>query len=450
VFSAGYRLATLLTLLWVCCFVRAAQKPVWEFKVDVRVSPDLAVSHRGLGAVREKVEHQFREVNRLFNVAGAFEGEIRFSVASLTILNLAPLQAVYGSPSPNSFQLIYDNKDYNPWYFPDARTVLFGWPDNYFGGPFSAKATESLVHEFGHARGAIDLYGLNVLTQNNPIAPLGYTPEPTVMSVSYGTTLWDEHSRGLINAAGATPQISLALLRNSFPRQMRILARDEAGRSLPNATVRLYPVEWYSEKVSTNVVLTGQTDASGLWVLPVNPFQPGTPGKHWQIAYPNFLVEVQAEGKTGYEWLPLTFVQSACFAAPERPFTLLVETTPIHYGEWIAARLPNASEGERAGPADPDGDGLPNDLEYVYRLNPSQRSKLWQVPACRELRLTLPTPRSVDMDCTVQTLGSSQISGEWAPVMTELIPTSDGFFRLSPLRVEATQQFFRVQVDSLY
>lgn len=454
-FSRLGKIVILIALLVLGVFrTKAGLLPVWPFEVDVRVPPAMVQTHGGLGSLRVKIEAQFREVNRLFNEHRAFNGTLEFRVASVMQLEMHPQAAIFGMPTTNSFHLIYDPVRYLPSYYPNARAVYFGWPETDYGGPFSSRATEVMVHEFGHARGAIDLYGLQVPARNNPIIPLAYKPERSVMQDASGLKIWDEHSRHLINHAGGSARVDHKFVTNSFPLRFIVKAVGGDGKPISAARVRLYPVEWHSEKVSSIPLEEGVTDSTGEWWIPGNPFRPGDPVKHWEIGFANFLVEIESGGVKAYDWLPLTLAQNAYFAAPERAFTLIVRLEPSDYASWIAGRLPNAAGTMRAGSADPDGDGLPNALEFVLRMDPASPSSLWEV--AQETNgtplLTLPEWKATDFDIEFILKSSASLGGPWTQPMTRLVPQVNGGFRVAPFPPATAwpSLFYRVDVASLH
>jgi hypothetical protein len=69
------------------------------------------------------------------------------------------------------------------------------------GGVFAAYATDGLTHEFGHSRGAVDLYQESVPAANNPVSGASFSAPTSIMTYPYGVTTWDRYTIGIINTA---------------------------------------------------------------------------------------------------------------------------------------------------------------------------------------------------------------------------------------------------------
>ena len=135
------------------------------------------------------------------------------------------------------------------------------------------------------------------------------------MTYPYGETLWDSYSRGIINASGSTVYSGAPVVTKSLPSTYSVTVKSKsAGKFVSGATVKVYPVEWFSGAVTTTPLLSGKTGVLGKWQLPRNPFAPGSIGKPWDLAYPNFLVTASYQGRSTYRWMTLTDVGNAYFA----------------------------------------------------------------------------------------------------------------------------------------
>jgi hypothetical protein len=72
------------------------------------------------------------------------------------------------------------------------------------GGVFAAYATDGLTHEFGHSRGAVDLYQESVPAANNPVSGASFSAPTSIMTYPYGVTTWDRYTIGIINHSKTT------------------------------------------------------------------------------------------------------------------------------------------------------------------------------------------------------------------------------------------------------
>ena len=124
--------------------------------------------------------------------------------------------------------------------------------------------------------------------------------------------------------AGTGIHTGLAAPSRYFPPSLRVKGVTGTGAAVRGATVKLYPVEWFSSSVGATPVLKGRTSTTGVLTLPSNPFRPGATAP-WNIGRPDFLVQVVApNGARGYGWMPLPSVSNAYFAAPKSACTLKV------------------------------------------------------------------------------------------------------------------------------
>lgn len=93
-----------------------------------------------------------------------------------------------------------------------------------------------------------------------------------------------------------------------------IVVADEAGAPQANATITLYPVPWFQNRVDPNPRFVVYSNAQGEYDFQQNPFDPGTLGSPWLMSYPNYLVVARAGTLSGYGWMPITDVQNTWFS----------------------------------------------------------------------------------------------------------------------------------------
>jgi len=274
--------------------------------------------------MRARVDTQLAEVN--IHYAVGFAKPIRFSIASVYTFTGTAGSQVSNDKLGADFQLLYSENtsaDDGGWYNV-ARTVVIRWlPTSPYNGVFGAYGADSLTHELGHARGAVDEYALGVTPANNPINGQGFSGPTGFMTSPYGATTFSQYSKNIVNASTTLLYSNAPFVGSAMPSSFSVKAL-QGGNPVSGANVTLYPVTWYSQSLSATPVTSGTTSSSGVFTLGSNPFQPFSVGQNlpWDMAYPNFLVKVTSASKTGYGWLPLTQVGNAYFANPGAGFTL--------------------------------------------------------------------------------------------------------------------------------
>jgi hypothetical protein len=304
-----------------------AAKPIWSFSVVARMPQSLVTKYGGSLAAYAAVAAQLATVADRFNAPNIFAGTFDFKLTGFEITTDAGNDEVI-KPHPNyDFAVVYDESGLQGGWFGAQQAVLHAWPEDQ-GGSFASNATDGLVHEFGHARGAIDLYDEDVAAANNPINHTEFDAPPGIMTYPYGVTTWDQYSAEIINASGSTLYQGAPIVDAALPPIFTIRAF-AGGQPIGGAHIDLYAVKWSGNSVRSSPALSGVTGGNGEWRLPRNPFAPGTAGKPWNLAAPGFLVRgriatgvFSAHPLTGYAWLPLSTVGAAAFAAPYSPYEL--------------------------------------------------------------------------------------------------------------------------------
>ena len=350
-------------------------KPLWPFSIIAGVSQSTVSYYGGnLAAVGTLISNQIATVNQRFNDPGVFDGHFKFVVTSVYEFNGDPLDEISVAHPNHDFKIVYDGypTQGGGWYG-GRLTIHHSWSVTHAGGPFGSTATDGIVHEFGHSRGAIDLYGLNVTGSENPINGQYFSGVDSIMNNPYGNRVWDEHSQHLINKNARTVAPSIRYITEEFPRSIRIKVTDNNGGPFPNVQVRLFPVPWFSSSVASVALMSAFTDSDGEFLLPSNPFGPNTADFPWNIRYPNFLVSATYNAATKYAWMPLYEVQNSHFNFPIRGFLL---TLPMDFGTFDTWRPTKFNAAELADDAisgafaDPDLDRINNLMEYALFLDP--------------------------------------------------------------------------------
>ena len=300
--------------------------PKWRFSLLIGVT-DLTVSHYGgMSATETLIRDQIKVINDKFNNPKVFNAIFDFYIYDIYHFGTDPVAESLKSHWPHDYRMVYDGYPApgqgGGWMGQKYNSIYHLWYVSHMGGTFGATATDGLAHEFGHARGAIDLYKLAVTAANNPVNGQAYAPPQSIMNYSYGVNVWDAHSINIINENTDVVTPNISYITKAFPPSFSILATDSGGKPRAGVTINLYPVDWNATGVAPAPTVTGQTDAAGRVTLAKNPFDPAQPGQPWDIRYCNFLVEAQLGSAKRYAWMPLDDVQNAYFKLPKTAYTL--------------------------------------------------------------------------------------------------------------------------------
>lgn len=298
----------------------------WRFGLIVGVTGTTEQHYGGLAATEALIRAQIEAVNKKFNTPGVFNGTFEFYVDQVYSFSTA-VPAEYAKAHPkHAYRMVYDG-------FPPAGTgggwigahqaIYHAWDTGSNGGTFGSDATDGLTHEFGHARGAIDLYAMDVDAATNPVNGWAFkVATSSIMNYPYGVSDWDDHTVNIINRNKKTWAPAIDYITKAFPPGFEVLVTDTAAKPQAGVDVAFYPVEWHKRTVAAAAVATGRTDAAGRFVLPSNPFDPGRPGKPWDISYCNFLVEAKRGAASSYRWLRIDEVQNFYFKTPKANFVI--------------------------------------------------------------------------------------------------------------------------------
>ncbi len=107
------------------------------------------------------------------------------------------------------------------------------------GGPFGKTATDGIAHEFGHVRGAIDIYALKVDPDKNHVNHTAFGGVKSIMNACYGEDEWDLHSINMINASADS--INPPDLRDLLPAKDRDKSVDQKEAPVSDCLVAVFP-----------------------------------------------------------------------------------------------------------------------------------------------------------------------------------------------------------------
>ncbi|GAA4458289.1 hypothetical protein GCM10023189_30290 [Nibrella saemangeumensis] len=307
----------------VCLFIVISNRTVyaqelWAFNVVIAVERQTAdyFQHTSSKDIATIARNQLATVTANFNSSRDFKGRFDFRADSVYVFD-GDAGPEISRPHPGyTYKLVING--FSPvtsgggWYGGNT-TIYHNWPWHLYGGPFGKWATDGVTHEFGHARGAVDIYAMRVESRNNPINQQSFEAISSIMNSTYDNIVWDEHTVNLLNTTGGKPIVGEAYITKAFPAKIQLKAVNAQGKPMDNATIEIYPIDWYSNKVTPTPVLQRQTDGRGIFEFATNPFQPSTQGYPWHIRYANFLVKAVYNNVAAYTWMPLYNVQNVYF-----------------------------------------------------------------------------------------------------------------------------------------
>lgn len=287
----------------------------WEFSLRVGMPAELVTKYGGVEAAKTKVQQQLTYANSRF---AGFTKPIVWSMNEFFTFTGGALDQL-NTPVSSNYQLLYSENtafDDGGWK-PQTKSIVIRWTP-MSGGVFGPYGGDSLVHELGHARGAIDMYGLNVNGANNPVNGQGYAPEGGFMTYPYGATAFDSYSTNIINESARTVYNDDRIVRNSIPTVKVFAAKN--GMPVNGAKVELFGSSWFSGSVNGFSSQTGTT-TNGTWTIPSNPFETNS-WAYWQLSYPLLLVRVTSGASVSYAWLTLPDAGNWYFTHPGEAYQL--------------------------------------------------------------------------------------------------------------------------------
>lgn len=289
----------------------------WTFTVEVGIEKQTADAVGGYEKARQVIETQFAKISDKFNTAGVFDKKFCFKVSSFFMFKGPSSNFCFSAHPCCDVRMIYngfcaEDDAGGGWYSGDIKCIHHRWNMDNRGGPFGSAATDGIAHEFGHVRGAIDIYALKVNKDKNPVNQEAFDGVKSIMNACYGENEWDIHSIHMINASADS--INPPDLRNLFPPEIGIRVVNADDSPMPDCTIRVFPVSWYSYTVQEKAVVEGTSGNDGRFSFQENPFGISSEDKYpWNIEYCNFLVEVSDDSKKAYAWMPINEVQNAFF-----------------------------------------------------------------------------------------------------------------------------------------
>ncbi|UFH57122.1 T9SS type A sorting domain-containing protein [Spirosoma sp. KNUC1025] len=295
-------------------------KPIWKFGVVVAVEKRTADFYQSMlsKSIELIVREQMATVNANFNSTDRFDGVYNFQVDSIYMFDGAATDEII-RPHPNyRYCVVIDGFSVNGQgggWLGSQQVIYHKWPwsTDFGSGPFGPGATDGLTHEFGHARGAIDIYGLRVEGSRNPVNGETFEPVNSIMNFPYGNIVWDEHTIHLLNSTGDGTIEGDQWITRPFPNTIAIKATDDEGLPVEGARLDVYPVDWFSYAVADSPVVSSETQSNGTYSFPSNPFQPTAINYPWHIRYSNFLIKATYNSSVVYKWMPLYDVQNTYF-----------------------------------------------------------------------------------------------------------------------------------------
>ncbi len=172
----------------------------------------------------------------------------------------------------------------------------------------------NLGHEYGHVRGATDIYQYIIKAEDNPISHEALRPPKCNMG--NGMWAWSDYCSNLFNYTAPYKQLPKDLNQRIFPEKIHIKVLVN-GKKKKNVTVKLYGTRAGGRKNNRDVYpqayRTLQTDKKGVAELTdiyelYHPAQ-GSPGLPPSDEFPYaywfcFLVEAEYNGEKKYVWIP--------------------------------------------------------------------------------------------------------------------------------------------------
>lgn len=200
-------------------------------------------------------------------------------------------------------------------------------------GPYS-----DLGHEYGHMRGATDLYQYKIAAADNPVSHEEL--KPPACNMGTGFKVWSDYCSALFNYTAKQKQLDRDLAYKIFPRKwtVKVLA---AGRPASNVSVKFYGTRAGGANNHRDVYpkpyRTFQTDREGkIELTDLRDFfhpkgdDPGIPPKHPVDMFPysywfSFLVEAVHGDQKKYVWVPDFVMQEKYLTSGKETFETVFE-----------------------------------------------------------------------------------------------------------------------------
>lgn len=176
----------------------------------------------------------------------------------------------------------------------------------------------NLGHEYGHVRGATDLYQYMIAAEDNPVSHEKLTPPKCNMGTGY--RVWSDYCSALFNYTAKMRPLDKDLSDKVFPRKL-VIKVGKMGKPLSNCTVNFYGTraggKYNKRDVYPKAYRTYTTSKRGIIEITdlYKLYHPdmtdaNIPPKEPQDLFPysywfSFLVEIIDEvGQKKYVWLP--------------------------------------------------------------------------------------------------------------------------------------------------
>lgn len=319
--------------------VAVAALPPGEYTVKVTIDPALVKKAGGWSKVRTKIAQQFAVLNGTFNdPVNHLQLHYDFHVNQLTRFS-GSCRAAVAQPHPESTFLlaevdkcskaVFGESTYAA-YFPSHLAIV----DAHRVGTiklkaFAADEGETLAHEFGHSRGAIDEYNVIALKGRNPITHTGYDPPASIMNDQFLTHVFDPYTQHVINSQGnaLTLDESEAVAARLLPTDVQVQVLLDGQPLTTPATVRLWPVGWGEKAVETEPTITKVTDAQGLADMGHNVFGRTELSPPWDITTPLLLATVVHNGEVASGWVSIIDATNATFGQADQTYVVTLNLT---------------------------------------------------------------------------------------------------------------------------
>lgn len=322
--------------------VSVAALPPGHYTVKVVVAKDLVKEAGGWARVKTKVAKQFAQVNRTFNAPNNHL-LLRYDFRPNRVLSYnGTCKSAMEQPHPRSTFLLVEARRCSREVI--RKSIVEEWSDRYEAvinpyhddgqDAFGQEADDTLVHEFGHSRGAIDEYNVKVSRSRNTITETHYwPPAPSIMNYPYGVHQFDTYTQDVINSEGSSLELrrTQTTAASLLPRHIQIQVLANGTTLTSPVTVRLWAVGWGVKSVSTYPAWTGVTNDQGLVDVPAHIWSRPSSQTWWNINTPLFLVTAVHSG-VGSGWLSIIEATVATYDDPASTYVVTLNikspTTP--------------------------------------------------------------------------------------------------------------------------
>ena len=122
-----------------------------------------------------------------------------------------------------------------------GQSVVMGYfekTNNIFAGKWPADGEYgNLGHEYGHVRGAQDLYQYKIPAANNPISNMAYDYPKCNMGTGYKE--WSDYCSAIFNHFAQSKQITTEMRMSTYPKQLLVRVTKD-GKPVERATINFW------------------------------------------------------------------------------------------------------------------------------------------------------------------------------------------------------------------